>query len=89
MIAGSKAFISKVNYLSFISYFCFAGNFLTISFVFFLNKQAKVLRKTLGGGMRQVGVLCAAALVAVEENVPKLEGDHKKAKILAGTLFPS
>lgn len=36
--------------------------------------------------MRQVGVLCAAALVAVEENVSKLEGDHKKAKILAGTF---
>lgn len=37
--------------------------------------------------MRQVGVLCAAALVAVEENVGKLEGDHKKAKTLAGTFF--
>ncbi|CAL5361805.1 unnamed protein product [Camellia sinensis] len=34
---------------------------------------AKTLRKTLGGGMRQVGVLCAAALVAVQENVGKLE----------------
>ena len=37
--------------------------------------------------MRQVGVLCAAALVAVQENVSKLEDDHKKAKMLAGTLF--
>jgi hypothetical protein len=34
--------------------------------------------------MRQVGILCAAALVAVQENVEKLEGDHKNAKILAG-----
>ena len=34
--------------------------------------------------MRQVGVLCAAALVAVQENVSKLEDDHKKAKMLAG-----
>lgn len=37
--------------------------------------------------MRQVGVICAAALVALEENVGKLESDHKKAKILAGTFF--
>ncbi|XP_059435943.1 low-specificity L-threonine aldolase 1-like [Corylus avellana] len=48
--------------------------------------KAKILRKTLGGGMRQVGILCAAALVAVQENVEKLEGDHKNAKILAEGL---
>uniref|UniRef100_A0A803PZD1 Aromatic amino acid beta-eliminating lyase/threonine aldolase domain-containing protein n=1 Tax=Cannabis sativa TaxID=3483 RepID=A0A803PZD1_CANSA len=49
----------------------------------FINK-ARRLRKTLGGGMRQVGVLCAAALVAIQENVAKLESDHKKTKFLAG-----
>ncbi|XAR53581.1 L-threonine aldolase [Bertholletia excelsa] len=48
--------------------------------------RARTVRKTLGGGMRQVGVLCAAALVAVRENVAKLENDHKKAKHLAGGL---
>lgn len=48
--------------------------------------KAKRLRKTLGGGMRQVGVLCAAALVALRENVKKLEDDHRKAKILADGL---
>ncbi|KAI8556215.1 hypothetical protein RHMOL_Rhmol05G0235100 [Rhododendron molle] len=48
--------------------------------------RAKTLRKTLGGGMKQVGVLCAAALVAVQHNVGKLEGDHKKAKSLAEGL---
>ncbi|XP_059665751.1 probable low-specificity L-threonine aldolase 2 isoform X2 [Cornus florida] len=48
--------------------------------------RAKILRKTLGGGMRQVGILCAAALVALQENVPKLEGDHKKTKTLAEGL---
>ncbi|XP_010262337.1 PREDICTED: probable low-specificity L-threonine aldolase 1 isoform X2 [Nelumbo nucifera] len=45
--------------------------------------KAKRLRKTLGGGMRQVGILCAAAYVALHENVGKLEDDHKKTKILA------
>ncbi|CAL5364991.1 unnamed protein product [Camellia sinensis] len=48
--------------------------------------RAKILRKTLGGGMRQVGVLCAAALVAVQENVGKLESDHNNAKFLAQGL---
>lgn len=48
--------------------------------------KAKILRKTLGGGMRQSGVLCAAALVALQENVQKIEGDHKKARTLAEGL---
>lgn len=48
--------------------------------------RARILRKTLGGAMRQVGVICAAALVALEENVPKLKLDHKNAKILADGL---
>ncbi|KAJ9682475.1 hypothetical protein PVL29_018404 [Vitis rotundifolia] len=48
--------------------------------------KARRLRKTLGGGMRQVGIICAAALVALQENIAKLEGDHKKAKILAEGL---
>ncbi|ESW19209.1 hypothetical protein PHAVU_006G105400 [Phaseolus vulgaris] len=51
----------------------------------FISK-ARRLRKTLGGGMRQVGILCAAALVALQENVEKLESDHKKAKLLADGL---
>lgn len=49
--------------------------------------QAKILRKTLGGGMRQVGVLCAAAYVAVRDNVGKLADDHRKTKALAGFIY--
>lgn len=37
--------------------------------------------------MRQVGILCAAALVALQENVEKLESDHKKARLLAGMFL--
>ncbi|KAG5056213.1 hypothetical protein AAZX31_03G229900 [Glycine max] len=48
--------------------------------------KARRLRKTLGGGMRQVGILCAAALVALQENVGKLQSDHNKAKLLADGL---
>ncbi|CAN6479464.1 unnamed protein product [Victoria cruziana] len=48
--------------------------------------KAKRLRKTLGGAMRQVGILCAAARVALNDNVSKLAEDHRKAKILAEGL---
>ncbi|KAL5566872.1 hypothetical protein UlMin_030036 [Ulmus minor] len=51
----------------------------------FISK-ARRLRKTLGGGMRQVGIICAAAFVGVQENVGKLEGDHRNAKALADGL---
>ncbi|AQL02917.1 Putative threonine aldolase family protein [Zea mays] len=51
----------------------------------FIDK-ARILRKTLGGGMRQVGVLCAAAHVVVRDTVGKLADDHRKAKALAGFL---
>ena len=37
--------------------------------------------------MRQVGVLCAAAQVAVRDTVGKLADDHRKAKVLAGFVF--
>jgi len=34
--------------------------------------------------MRQVGILCAAALVALQDNIGKLENDHKNTRLLAG-----
>ncbi|KAL6293615.1 hypothetical protein ACE6H2_001757 [Prunus campanulata] len=47
------------------------------------------LRKTLGSGMRQIGILYAAAFVALHENVANLDTDHKIAKILAdGKMRP-
>ena len=45
--------------------------------------QAKRLRKTLGGGMRQVGVLCAVGLVALHDMVGRLKDDHHRCRILA------
>jgi threonine aldolase len=38
--------------------------------------------------MRQVGVLCAAAHVAVRDTMGKLADDHKKAKALTGFVLP-
>lgn len=45
--------------------------------------RARRWRKLLGGGMRQVGVLAAAGLVALEENVERLNQDHELARLLA------
>lgn len=51
----------------------------------FIQKALKV-RKMMGGGMRQAGILAAAGLVAFDEVVPLLPEDHRKAKILAECL---
>jgi threonine aldolase len=40
-------------------------------------------RKRLGGGMRQVGVLAAAGLYALDHNLPRLAEDHDRARRLA------
>lgn len=48
--------------------------------------EARVLRKRLGGGMRQVGVIAAAARVALESAVDRLADDHANARRLAEGL---
>ena len=48
--------------------------------------QARRYRKMLGGGMRQVGILAAAGIVALKEMTKRLHIDHENAKALAGSL---
>lgn len=48
--------------------------------------EAFRVRKGWGGGMRQVGVLAAAGIYALENNLPKLKDDHHNAKKLAEAL---
>jgi threonine aldolase len=50
--------------------------------------RARWVRKRLGGGMRQVGVLAAAGLYAVRQHVDRLADDHARAARLAGALAP-
>lgn len=45
--------------------------------------RAHRYRKAYGGGMRQVGIIAAGALYAVEHHVQRLDEDHKNAKRLA------
>jgi threonine aldolase len=49
-------------------------------------EEARRARKLLGGGMRQAGVLAAAALVALDTLVPRLAEDHANARLLADAL---
>jgi threonine aldolase len=48
----------------------------------FVNR-ARQVRKMLGGGMRQAGVIAAAGIVALKEMVDRLAEDHANARILA------
>jgi len=43
---------------------------------------ARRYRKMLGGGMRQAGILAAAGLVALEQNIDRLVDDHRRARQL-------
>jgi threonine aldolase len=51
-----------------------------------LIERCRVIRKLLGGGMRQAGVLAAAARVALEEGPERLYIDHENAKFFAEGL---
>lgn len=48
--------------------------------------RARRLRKALGGGMRQVGILAAAGLVALDIVVPKLGEDHARILQIAKAI---
>jgi len=49
-------------------------------------KEAYRVRKAWGGGMRQSGVLAAACLFALKNNIERLSEDHEKAKIIAKAI---
>jgi threonine aldolase len=52
-------------------------------------EEARHWRKRLGGGMRQAGVIAAAALHALEHNVDRLAEDHAHARLLVDLLSDS
>ncbi len=49
-------------------------------------ERCRPIRKMLGGGMRQVGVLAAAGMVALDDGPKRLQVDHDNARALAGKL---
>ncbi len=48
--------------------------------------RARKNRKIFGGGMRQAGVLAAAAQYAIENNIKRLKEDHEKAQLFAAEM---
>lgn len=48
--------------------------------------KAKRIRKLFGGGMRQSGILAAAALHAMEHHIERMADDHRNAQILADAI---
>ncbi len=50
------------------------------------NQKLRRLRKVFGGGMRQVGILAAAGIYALEHHVSRLAEDHENAQYLAQRL---
>ncbi len=49
-------------------------------------KKAHRVRKVLGGGMRQAGIIAAAGIYALKNNVERLTIDHNHAQLLGNTL---
>jgi threonine aldolase len=49
-------------------------------------KQAKRVRKAMGGGMRQAGYLAAACTYALDHHLDKIKDDHRRAKTLASAI---
>ena len=51
-----------------------------------LIRRARSIRKALGGGMRQAGILAAAGLIALDDMPQRLQDDHANAQLLATFL---
>lgn len=49
-------------------------------------EKARKIRKLLGGGMRQAGIIAAPGIIALEKMVTRLKTDHENAKLLAELL---
>ncbi|MBT8172205.1 aminotransferase class I/II-fold pyridoxal phosphate-dependent enzyme [Candidatus Bathyarchaeota archaeon] len=60
---------------------CPVGSILVGSFDFI--EKAREVRKILGGGMRQAGIIAAPGIIALETMIDRLEDDHRNARILA------
>jgi threonine aldolase len=59
------------------SLICSSGDFI---------QRARKIRRMVGGGMRQAGIVAAAGIVALDEMVDRLADDHANARVLAEGL---
>lgn len=54
-----------------------------------LIRESRRIRKKLGGGMRQAGIIAAAGIYALKNHVERLKEDHEKARIIAEAIDKS
>lgn len=50
-------------------------------------KKARRFRKAMGGGWRQAGILAAAGIYALDNNIDRLRDDHRRAKAIGQMLY--
>lgn len=92
VVAGSEEYVYMVRawllcLWHLVGAWCFVH--LSPSHPLFRFVQARRARKAFGGGMRQAGVLAAAGLVALRNNIERLADDHAAASAIAHTLAES
>jgi threonine aldolase len=89
-IASSTPLLEYGKYFETISVCLSKGLGAPIGSVLLSTKEniavARVWRKRLGAGMRQVGVLASAAHYALDHNITRLTEDHRHAQILAKAI---
>ena len=51
----------------------------------FIN-NARYIRKSIGGGMRQSGIIAAAGIISLEHMVKRIKDDHNNAELLASGI---
>jgi threonine aldolase len=66
---------------------CPVGSCLAFATAVVERARAWEIRKRLGGGMRQSGILAAAGLYALEHNLERVSEDHDNARLLAERLL--
>lgn len=90
LVAKKEAAASYGEYFDSISVCLSKGLGAPVGSVLLANsttiKQARRIRKVLGGGMRQVGYLAAAGIYALDHHIERLATDHQHAAVLAKAL---
>lgn len=86
-IASGTSFLEYGKYFDTISVCLSKGLGAPVGSLMLSTKErvtkARVWRKRYGGGMRQIGILAAAGHYALDNNIPALREDHRRARVLA------
>jgi threonine aldolase len=89
-VASKVSFMEYGKYFDTISVCLSKGLGAPVGSVLISNKEriaeARIWRKRYGAGMRQIGILAAAGIYAIENHIPDLQKDHDRAQKLAQAI---